>query len=279
MDLSGFVISEDILIKIKEIATVYGIKIIMAVLIFVIGRFAAKLIKKIIKNLMEKGGVEKTLISFTSNLIYTLMFAFVIIAALSQLGIQTTSFIALLGAAGLAVGMALQGSLSNFAAGVMMIVFKPFKLGDVVDTGGTLGVVHEIGIFTTILKTPDNKTIIIPNAKVTSGNVVNYSAEDKRRVDLVIGCGYDDDIKKVNTVLMDILEKNEKILKDPAPVVALSELADSSVNFVVRPWVKTEDYWDVYFDVMQKVKLRFDEENISIPYPQNDVHLFQKSEK
>lgn len=279
MELTG-ILSEETLLKIKEIVMIYGLKILLAIVIFVLGRWVAKFAKKIIVNLMEKGGVEKTLISFTSNLIYTLLFAFVIIAALSQLGIETTSFVALLGAAGLAVGMALQGSLSNFAAGVMMVIFKPFKVGDVIDAGGTIGLVNEIGIFTTILKTPDNKTIIIPNAKVTSGNIINYSAEDKRRIDLVIACGYKDDIKKVKTVLMEILEKNEKILKDPAPVVALSELAESSINFVVRPWVNTADYWDVYFDIMQNVKLRFDEENISIPYPQTDVHLFQeKSEK
>jgi small conductance mechanosensitive channel len=200
---------------------------------------------------------------------------FVIVAAIGTLGVQTTSFVAVLGAAGLAVGFALQGSLSNFAAGVMLIVFRPFKAGDYVEAGGTAGSVQEVSIFTTVMKTPDNKKVIIPNSQITGGSITNYSAMETRRVDMVFGIGYGDNIKQAKDTLEQILAADERILKDPAPTIAVSELADSSVNFVVRPWVKTADYWAVYFDLTEKVKLTFDEKGISIPFPQQDVHMHQ----
>jgi small conductance mechanosensitive channel len=189
--------------------------------------------------------------------------------------VETTSFIAILGAAGLAVGFALQGSLSNFAAGVMLIIFRPFKSGDFIEAGGTIGVVEAIQIFNTVLRTPDNKMVIVPNSNITGGNITNYSAKEDRRIDMVFGIGYDDDLKKAKEILERLISEDSRILKDPAPTVAVSELADSSVNFVVRPWVKTSDYWAVYWDFTEKVKLTFDAEGISIPYPQQDVHMHQ----
>jgi small conductance mechanosensitive channel len=269
---------EDILTSIQGLIAVYGLKVVAAILILVIGRFVAILLKKVIQKLLKRGNVEDTLISFIASLSYVAMMAFIIIAALGQLGIQTASFVAVLGAAGLAVGLALQGSLSNFAAGVMMIIFKPFKAGDFIEAGGSAGVVEEIGIFTTVLKTPDNKKVIIPNSGVTGGNIVNYSAKEQRRVDIVAGVSYSDDLDKVRRVLEQILGEDERILKDPAPLIGLLELGDSSVNFTVRSWVKSEDYWGVFFDTQEKIKKRFDAEGISIPFPQRDVHLFQSNQ-
>ena len=199
-----------------------------------------------------------------------------LIAALSKLGFQTTSFVAILGAAGLAVGLALQGSLANFASGVMLVIFHPFKVGDFIEAGNATGVVDSIDIFNTIIKTPDNKVVIVPNSQITGSKIVNYSTEPIRRVDLVFGIGYDDDLRKAKAILEEILQANEKVLKEPAYTVAVSELADHSVNFVVRPFVKTEDYWGVYFELTEAVKLRFDKEGITIPYPQTEVHLHQK---
>lgn len=209
---------------------------------------------------------------------YIALLVFVVLAALGQLGIQTTSFIAVIGAAGLAIGLALQGSLSNFAAGFLMIIFRPFKVGDVIEGAGVTGVVETIQVFTTQLKTPDNRTVIIPNASLTAGNITNWTVKGTRRVDLVMGIGYDDDIDKAKKIMADILAKDERVLKDPAPKIALVELADSSVNFVVRPWVKVEDYWDVYFDTTENIKKSFDAEGISIPYPQRDVHVYEHKE-
>jgi len=199
----------------------------------------------------------------------------VVLAALSQLGIQTTSFIAILGAAGLAIGLALQGSLANFAAGFLMIIFRPFKVGDFIEGAGVAGVVEQIQIFTTILRTPDNKTIIVPNAGLSNGNITNYSTKDTRRVDLTVGASYDADIRHVKQVLEGIIAADQRILPDPAPMIVVSELADSSVNFVVRVWVKSPDYWGVFFNANEQVKLRFDEEGIGIPYPQRDVHVYE----
>jgi len=250
-----------------------GIKIILAILIFVVGRWAAKITKEIVERLMSKSNVDPTLINFVGNLTYIVVIAFAVLAALAKLGIQTTSFIAILGAAGLAVGLALQGSLSNFAAGVLLIIFRPFKVGDLVEAGGATGTVEHIQIFTTQLKTPDNKTIIIPNSNVTGNNIVNISAKDIRRVDMTFGIGYGDDIDKARSVIAEVLSKDDRILKDPEVTVAVAELADSSVNFAVRPWVNRDDYWGVLFDTTEAMKKRFDEEGISIPFPQRDVHL------
>ena len=266
-------LSDDIIKQIQELLTVYGLKVLAALAIFIIGKIIAKMVKSGISKAMAKAKSDPILISFTSNMIYAGLLAFIIIAALGQLGIQTTSFIAILGAAGLAVGLALQGSLSNFAAGVLMIIFRPFKQGDFIEGAGASGVVEEVHIFNTVMRTGDNKTIIIPNSGLMNGNIVNYSTKPTRRLDLVIGIGYDDDIKKAKNVLNELMQQEARILKDPAPTLGLLELADSSVNFAVRPWVNSADYWGVHFDLLESIKLRFDEEGISIPYPQQDIHL------
>jgi small conductance mechanosensitive channel len=227
--------------------------------------------------MMRKANMDETLLKFVGNLTYIALLAFIIIAALSQLGIQTTSFIAVLGAAGLAIGLALQGSLANFAAGFLMILFRPIRVGDYIEGAGVAGTVEEIQIFTTTLATPDNKTVIIPNASLTGDNIVNWTLKGTRRVDMVMGIGYDDDIDKAKQIMADVVTEDERILKDPAPQIAMIELADSSVNFVVRPWVKASDYWGVYMSVTEKIKKAFDANGISIPYPQRDVHLYQHS--
>ncbi|MEE9529748.1 MAG: mechanosensitive ion channel domain-containing protein [Syntrophobacteria bacterium] len=268
----------NIIPDLQAFAAFYGIKIIAAIVIFVVGRWVARALRNATKKMMAKGNVDETLISFVGNLTYIALLAFVIIASLNQLGIQTTSFIAVIGAAGLAIGLALQGSLANFAAGVLMIIFRPFKAGDYIEGAGVAGTVEEIQIFATQLKTPDNKTIIVPNGKMMGDNITNYSAKDTRRVDMVIGVGYGDDLKKVREILEDILAKDDRFLEDPAPTIGVLELGDNSVNFAVRPWVKKEDYWGAYFDVTETVKRRFDEEGISIPYPQRDVHLYEYKE-
>jgi len=269
---------EDTIAKIYDLITLYGVKVIAALAIFIIGRWVAKGFRKIAERLMEKRNVDPTITGFVGNLTYVMLLVFVIIAALGQLGIQTTSFIAILGAAGLAIGLALQGSLANFAAGFLMLIFRPFKVGDYVEAAGVAGTVEVIQIFTTTLKTPDNKTVIVPNSNVTGDNIVNWTVKGTRRVDMVFGIGYDDDIDKAKQILNDVLSKDERILKDPAMLIAVSELADSSVNFVVRPWVNIADYWGVYFDAMENVKKAFDEAGISIPYPQQDVHMYQHNE-
>ena len=269
----------NILPRLQELVAFYGLKIVAAIVIFIVGRWVAKAVRRLAVKMMTKANLEETLISFVGNLTYVALLVFVIIAALNQLGVQTTSFIAIIGAAGLAVGLALQGSLANFAAGVLMIIFRPFKVGDYVEAAGVAGVVEEIEIFTTQLRTPDNKTIIIPNAGITGGNITNYSAKDTRRVDMVIGVGYGDDLKKVREILEDVLAKDDRVLDDPAPTIGVLELGDSSVNFAVRPWVKTADYWGAYFGLTETVKRRFDQEGIAIPFPQRDVHLYEHKEE
>jgi len=268
--------------KLQGWTAVFGLKILTAILIVVVGRWLARFIRNTTEKMMIKSKVDAALVSFVGNLIYVSLLTCVILAALAQLGIQTTSFIAVIGAAGLAVGLALQGSLANFAAGVLMLIFRPFHVGDFIDGGGVTGIVEEIQIFTTQLRTPDNKTIIVPNAKITGDNITNYTKKENRRVDLVIGVSYQDDIENVKAVVADVLNGDERVLKDPAPTIAVLELGDSSVNFAVRPWVKTDDYWvktddywGVYFDTTEKIKKRFDAEGISIPFPQRDVHLYQ----
>jgi len=269
--------SDDTISQLKDILAVYGLKVIAALAIFIIGKIIAKLLKSGIAKAMAKAKSDPILISFTTNMIYAALLAFVVIAALGQLGIQTTSFIAILGAAGLAVGLALQGSLSNFAAGVLMIIFRPFKQGDFIEGAGVSGVVEEVHIFNTVMRTGDNKTIIIPNGGLMNGNIINYSTKPTRRLDLVIGIGYDDDIKKAKSVLDELMQNEDRILKDPAPTLGLLELGDNSVNFAVRPWVNSADYWGVHFDLLESIKLRFDQEGISFPYPQQDVHLHSTS--
>jgi small conductance mechanosensitive channel len=233
----------------------------------------AKFLTRMTRRALDKKEVEPTLVKFGTNILYAIVVVFVITATMNKVGIQTTSLIAIIGAAGLAIGLALQGSLANFAAGVLIIIFHPFKVGDVIEGAGVLGTVHELGIFTTVMKTPDKKTIFVPNGNLAGGNITNYTLEETRRVDMTVGVGYGEDIRKVKDVLMDIITSDDRVLKDPEPVVAVLELADSSVNFVVRPWTKTEDYWGVYFDTMAGMKLRLDEDGIEIPFPQTDVHL------
>lgn len=271
-------LSEDTLSTLQELITVYGLKIIAALAIFIVGKMIAGVIKSGVKRGMGKAKSDPILISFTSNIIYTALLAFVVIASLGQLGIQTASFIAVLGAAGLAVGLALQGSLSNFAAGVLMIIFRPFKQGDFIEGAGVAGIVEEVHIFNTIMRTGDNKTIIIPNSGLMGGNIINYSTKPTRRLDLVFGIGYGDDIAKAKSVIEDVLKNEARILADPEPTIGVIELGDSSVNIAVRPWVNSGDYWPTHFALMETVKNRFDAEGISIPFPQRDVHLIQENQ-
>lgn len=255
----------------------YGLAILGSILIFLIGRWLSRLIVRAARNLMEKSRLDATLTNFASNILYYALMGTVILGALQNLGFNTTSIVAAFGAAVLAIGLALQDSLSNFAAGVMIILVRPFRVGDLVELAGEFGKVEKVQMFNTIIVTPDNKTIIIPNGEILSNNITNYSEKGHLRVDMVFGIGYADDLLRAKEILCQILDGHSQVLEHPAPVVALSELADSSVNFAVRPYARVEDYWDVYFSITEQVKLRFDEEGISIPYPQRDVHMFQAS--
>jgi small conductance mechanosensitive channel len=250
-------------------------QLLSAVLIFVIGRWIAKLVTSWIRKALARTGMEDTLERFLCNIIYTALMAVVIITTIGQLGVETTSLLAIFGAAGLAIGLSLQGSLANFASGVLIVAFRPYKVGDFIEGGGQSGTVNEVQIFTTVLTSSDNKKIIVPNAQIMNGTITNYSTLGTRRVDLVFGCGYTDDIDAVYKVLQEIIDADDRILKEPAPGIALNTLADSSVNFNVRPWVKSEDYWGVYNDLTEQVKRRFDAAGLNIPYPQQDVHLYQ----
>ena len=245
----------------------YAVNVIVAILIIIIGFWLIKKVVKITKKLMAKNGVDETLQKFLGDLIGWGLKILVLISAISQVGIETTSFIAVLGAAGLAVGLALQGALANFAGGALIMVFKPFKVGDLIEAQGEIGVVKEIQIFVTKLISPGNKLVIVPNGILSNGNIKNYTEEGKLRVDLTFGVGYDEDIRKTKEVLMDVMLNTSKVLKDPAPTVNVSELADSSVNFAVRPWATPADYWDVYFSVIEEGKYALDKAGIEIPYP------------
>jgi len=264
----------DTLQRIVDVLTLYGLKVIAAIIILIVGRWIAKLVKQLVQKLLNKKNVDPMITSFVGNLTFALLMTFVVIAALGRAGIPTGSFIAVVGAAGLAIGLALQGSLANFAAGFLMIIFRPFKKGDYIEGAGTAGIVEQIQIFTTILNTPDNKKVIIPNAKLMGDNITNYSATGTRRVEFVVGVSYDDDIDKVKNTLQQIIAADERILEEPASMIAVKELADSAVNFVMRAWVKTDHYWDVYFDTTEKIKKSLDDRGISIPYPQTDIHLY-----
>lgn len=250
----------------------YGLKVIGAIAIFVVGKWVAKKLSALIKRLMDRGEIDPTLSEFIASIIDILLMVVVILAAINNLGIDTTSFIAILGAAGLAIGLALQGTFGNIGAGVILILFRPFEVGDFISAGGESGTVESITLFNTTLLTPDNKVILIPNSAVASGNIINFSKKEERRVDFVFGIGYDDDLKLAKATLNEIIDADARILKDPASFIGVGELADSSVNFTVRVWVKASDYWGVHFDTIEKVKLTFDEKGISIPYPQMDVH-------
>jgi len=257
----------------QELAMLYGVQLILALAIFIVGKWVVKRIASIVQRILAKNNVDPAIEHFVSSLVsWTLLF-FVVIASLGQLGIQTASFVAILGAAGLAVGLALQGSLANFAAGVLILIFRPFKVGDFIEVAGVSGVVQKIQIFTTELHSPDNKKIIVPNGGVISGNITNYSANETRRVDMVFGIGYSDDIDAAKAVLQSVVASEPRVLREPAPTIAVVELADSSVNLVCRPWVNTADYWDVYFNITEAAKKALDAQGISIPFPQRDIHI------
>lgn len=253
----------------------WGIKLGFAILIFIVGRIVSHIIVNISKNVMTRGKMDSMLVEFLGNILNAVLFAVVVIAALDQLGVETTSLLAVLGAAGLAIGLALKDSLSNFSSGVMLIVFRPFKADDFIDAAGVAGTVENVGIFNTILKTPDNREIIVPNSSIYGGTITNFSARATRRIDLVIGISYDDDIRKAKEIIADIISKDDRILTDPEPAIMLGELADSSVNINVRPWVNSADYWPVRADLLETIKTTFDEQGVSIPFPQRDVHLFE----
>lgn len=251
----------------------YGLRVLGALAILLVGRWLARWVSRVAESALVRAKVDGTLVRFLRNLTYSALLAAVGLAVLGQLGVQTASFLAVLGAAGLAVGLALQGSLSNFAAGVLLILFRPFKVGDFVEAGGTAGTVAEIQLFTTILFGPDNRKFIVPNSQILSATITNFSDIETRRVDMVFGISYQDDIPKAKALLDKLVKEETRILAEPAPVIAVSELGPHSVDFVVRPWVKPDDYWNVRWDFTEKVKLAFDQEGISIPYPQRDVHI------
>ncbi|WP_333796757.1 mechanosensitive ion channel family protein [Rheinheimera sp.] len=250
-----------------------AVNLLIALVIFYIGRWLALGAARLVSKALLLRKVDRAVVSFLSSIVYAGALIAVALIALSHLGIQTTSFIAILGAAGLAIALALQGSLSNFASGVLIIIFRPFKAGDMVDVAGISGVVERIDIFQTIFKTGDNKKIIVPNSQITGGPIINYSAEPRRRIDLVIGISYDSDLRRAKQILHDILSNDPRVLKDPAPVIAVSALADSAVQLVVRPWVQAADYWPVYWNILEKVKLDFDQQGIEIPFPQMSLHM------
>jgi len=251
--------------------------LVIALIIFYVGRWIVGLIVRGIATVMQKSNMDKTLETFICNLVRMTLIIFVVIAAVNQLGVQTTSLIAVLAAAGLAVGLALQGSLSNFASGVLIVLFRPYKVGDFIEAAGVAGSVEDVQILTTVLTTGDNKRVILPNSQIMGSIITNYSSNDQRRIDLVVGVSYDDDIDKVRNELKALVAADDRILDDPACLIAVSELADSSVNFILRPWVKTSDYSAVKFGLTEAIKKRFDEVGISFPFPQHDVHLHNVS--
>ncbi|WP_448546764.1 mechanosensitive ion channel family protein [Thalassotalea fusca] len=257
----------------QEMLIAFMIKLIIAIIILIVGKLLAKLVAKATVKLLNHRNVDNTVSSFISSLVYGLVILVAFIVAISHLGFNTSSLVAIVGAAGLAVGLALQGSLANFASGILLITFKPFKAGDFVDVAGVSGIIEEVKIFSTTLRTGDNKTVIIPNGAIASGTITNYSAKPTRRIDLVIGVSYDADLAKTKDILKSIVEKHELVLKDTPATIGVSELADSSVNLVVRPWVKTENYWPVYFDLLETIKVELDNAGIEIPFPQLSVHV------
>lgn len=273
-----FAIDPEMIKNLQPLVIFYTGKIFVALLIFLIGKWLARRITNSFIRLMKSRAVDLTLITFLEGIIYYTLFVSVIIAAVGQVGLKTTSFLAILGAASLAIGLALKDSLANFSSGVMLILFRPFRVGDVVTLGGETGTVKAISVFSTVLTTGDNQKKIIPNGAISNDTITNITANPTRRVDLVIGIGYDDDIRKAKQTLEEILAADNRILKDPAPTVAVSALGASSVDLVVRPWVATADYWNVYYSLTENIKITFDEKGISFPYPQQDVHLIQTAE-
>ncbi|QSX38198.1 mechanosensitive ion channel family protein [Shewanella sedimentimangrovi] len=264
---------EGLLKQLPELVMGYGLNILFAIVIFFIGKYLSNVAKRLTAKILGSRKVDQTVVSFVANLAWALVFVFTVIATLGQIGVQTASLVAVIGAAGLAVGLALQGSLSNFASGVLMVLFRPCRVGDFIEAAGIVGVVDEITIFSTKLRTGDNKVIVAPNSAIMNGTITNYSTMDKRRIDLVIGVSYDADIRATKEVLTKVLDNNAFVLKDPAYTVAVSELGNSSVDFVVRPWVKGSDYWPARFELLEQIKIALDDAGIGIPYPQMDIHV------
>ena len=259
-----------------EIASNFGLNLLTALIVVIVGKQLVKILLKVIKVALEKANTEETVRIFISNLLNTVFTVIIFVAAINQLGVETTSIIALLGAAGLAIGLALQGSLANFAAGILIVIFRPYKVGDYIEAGTNVGTVKDIQIFSTVLRTPDNKSIVVPNGSIMDGSITNYSEQPTRRIDIIASCSYEDDLDKVKIVLQTILDNEERILTEPKPQIAVSELAESSVNFIVRPWVNSPDYLPVMYSLLENIKKSFDKEGISIPYPQSDVHIHEK---
>lgn len=253
----------------------WGVRLLTALLIFLIGRWLANIIVRVSKRLMKQAHLDDMLTAFLGNIFYTVLLLVVVMAALDRLGVQTTSLLAVFGAAGLAIGLALKDSLANFSSGVMLIIFRPFKVGDFIEAAGIGGIVEEVRIFNTVMRTGDNREIIVPNSHIYGGPITNYSARSTRRIDMVIGIGYGDDIRQAKQLVEDLFQQDKRILADPAPAVSVADLADSSVNLNIRPWVNSADYWNVRSDLLQQVKQTFDEHGITIPYPQQDVHMHQ----
>ena len=264
--------------RLTELLLPWAVKLGLAALIFVVGRWIAKMTANGIDKIMKKAGIDATLTRFLHNVVYSALLIAVIIAAVDQLGIKTTPFLAILGAAGLAVGLALQSSLANFSSGVMLILFRPFKVGDFVEAGGTTGTVELINVFNTVMKTGDNREIIVPNAQIFGGTITNFSARATRRIDLVIGISYDDNIAKAKQIIENILSADERILKEPAPVILVLELGASSVDLAVRPWVRKENYSATRSDLLENIKTSLEDGGCSLPYPQQDVHLYKAGE-
>ena len=262
----------------QELMVNFGIKLVVAIVILIVGKLLARLVSKGVSKLLEHKSVDQAVISFVDSLVYGIGLTIVFIIAISHLGFNTSSLVAIVGAAGLAIGLALQGSLSNFASGVLLISFRPFKAGDFIEVAGIAGIVEEILIFSTKLRTGDNKTVIIPNGAITSGTITNYSTKPTRRIDLVIGVSYDANLAQARQVMADVVAADERVLKDPAVTIGVSELADSAVNIVVRPWVKSADYWPTYFDLMENIKVALDKAGIEIPYPQVSLHMNKENE-
>ncbi|PIW60882.1 mechanosensitive ion channel domain-containing protein [Shewanella sp. CG12_big_fil_rev_8_21_14_0_65_47_15] len=269
---------EGLLKQAPDLVMTYGLKILFAIIIFFVGKYFSGVAQKLVRKLLNSRKIDPTVVSFVANLTWAVVFVFTVIATLGQIGVQTASLVAVIGAAGLAVGLALQGSLSNFASGVLMVLFRPCRVGDYIEAAGIAGTVDEITIFSTKLRTPDNKVIVAPNSAIMNGTITNYSASENRRIDLVIGVSYSADIALTKKVLTDILDNNQYVLKDPSYTVGLSELANSSINFVVRPWVKTADYWTARFEILEQIKNALDAANIEIPFPQMDIHVKQLPE-
>jgi small conductance mechanosensitive channel len=258
---------------ISENAADWALQIGIAIAIFVVGKIIARMIASLVRKGMQRAGSDAMLVGFVGNVAYGILLVAVVLAAVDSLGVNVTSLMAIVGAAGLAIGLALKDSLANFAAGVMIIIFRPFKIGDYINAAGTAGSVDEIGLFATIMHTPDNQRIIVPNSGIIGGNITNVSALPTRRVDLVFGIGYDDNIGQARDIIKSVIDADERILKDPEAAIVVGELGDSSVNINVRPWVNSADYWAVRSNLLETIKVRFDEAGVSIPYPQQDVHM------